>query len=504
MTNGKSRKARNVGKSGDSANGSSLGMSTTGGTTGRHLILMRRDAVDEGVKAIHGASGVKLVHSNDIDKGDITAALASKNHGLVLDNLAVAVVAGDHDQISSLSAEVGEDSPILAIEEERFVYALQARTAVPDVVPVKSAIPVGMPSLNAGMPAPPLAPSPGPIPSPVPIPPANLLDLQPGAHVVDYLRGYRDAVDHLIDKMLDSSGVAEIAPPHEALAAFAETDFTWGLQATRVSASRFSGRGIKVAVLDTGLDLDHPDFAGRRIVKRTFVAGQAVQDGMGHGTHVIGTACGTQRPGVLPRYGVAFNANIFAGKVLSNQGSGTDMDILHGIEWAVANKCAVISMSLGAATQVGQAFSRVYETAAQRALLLGTLIVAAAGNDSRRPGQIAPVSHPANCPSIMAVGAIDQRFAVAFFSCGGINPNGGQVDIAGPGVQVRSSWPQPARYNTISGTSMATPHVAGIAALYAEMSSSLRGHALWNVLTQRARRMSLPARDIGAGLVQAP
>jgi subtilisin family serine protease len=464
---------------------------------------MRRDGVSEGVKAIHNVAGVKLIHSNEIDKDDVTAELAIKNHGLVLDNLAVAVVAGDRDQINSLSAKAGEDGPILAIEEERFVYALQARTAVPDVVPVRSAIPVGLPSLNADLPAPPMTPA--PIPVPVPMPPPTLLDLQPGPHVTDYLRGYRDAVDHLIDKMLDSGGMApERAPLQEALAAFVETDFTWGLQATRVPASRFSGRGIKVAVLDTGLDLNHPDFAGRRIRRRSFVAGQAVQDGMGHGTHCIGTSCGPQRPGVLPRYGVAFNADIFVGKVLSNQGSGTDMEILHGIEWAVANKCAVVSMSLGAPTTVGQGFSQVYETVAQRALLLGTLIVAAAGNESHRPAQISPVGHPANCPSIMAVAAIDQRFAVAFFSCGGINPNGGQVDIAGPGVQVRSSWPQPARYNTISGTSMATPHVAGIAALYAEMSSSLRGHALWNVLTQRARRMSLPARDIGAGLVQAP
>jgi subtilisin len=501
MTNGKSRKARNSGKTADGANGSSLGMSTPSGTTGRHLILMRRDAVDEGVKAIHNAVGVKLIHSNDIDKDDATVALTGKNHGLVLDNLAVAVVAGDRDQINSLSAKVGEDGPILAIEEERFVYALQARTAVPDVVPVQSAIPVGMPSLNADMPAPPLTPA--PIPGPVPMPPPAPLDLQPGAHMIDYLRGYRDAVDHLIDKMLDSTGAAEGVPAQDAEARL-ETDFTWGLRATRVPASRFSGRGIKVAVLDTGLDLNHPDFAGRRIRRRTFVSGQAVQDGMGHGTHCIGTACGPQRPGVLPRYGVAFNADIFVGKVLSNQGSGTDMSILRGIEWAVANKCAVVSMSLGAPTQIGQGFSQVYETVAQRALLMGTLIVAAAGNESHRPGQISPVGHPANCPSIMAVGAIDQRFAVAFFSCGGINPNGGQVDIAGPGVQVRSSWPQPARYNTISGTSMATPHVAGIAALYAEMSNSLRGHALWNVLTQRARRMSLPARDIGAGLVQAP
>jgi subtilisin family serine protease len=161
-------------------------------------------------------------------------------------------------------------------------------------------------------------------------------------------------------------------------------------------------------------------------------------------------------------------------------------------------------MSLGAPTQVGQPFSQIFEQAASRALAAGTMIIAAAGNDSRRPQTIAPVGHPANCPSIMAVGAVDRNMQVAFFSSGGLNPQGGQVDIAGPGVDVRSSWPRPQRYNTISGTSMATPHVAGIAALWAQSNASFRGRALMSVLTQSARRLNLPSRDVGAGLVQAP
>ncbi|WP_191062085.1 S8 family serine peptidase, partial [Geminicoccus harenae] len=133
----------------------------------------------------------------------------------------------------------------------------------------------------------------------------------------------------------------------------------------------------------------------------------------------------------------------------------------------------------------------------------GSLIVAAAGNSSQRPNRLAPVGHPANCTSIMAVAAVDQRLEVAWFSCAGLNPQGGQIDLAAPGVAVYSAWPG-TLYNTINGTSMATPHVAGIAALFAEADPNARGQALWARLVQTARRLDQPARDVGTGLVQAP
>ncbi len=104
----------------------------------------------------------------------------------------------------------------------------------------------------------------------------------------------------------------------------------------------------------------------------------------------------------------------------------------------------------------------------------------------------------------MAVAALDSQLQVAYFSNRGLESNGGHVDIAGPGVNVYSSWPMQKRYNTISGTSMATPHVAGIAALYAEANPNASAQALWNLLTQNARRLSLPSTDAGIGLVQAP
>jgi len=282
-----------------------------------------------------------------------------------------------------------------------------------------------------------------------------------------------------------------------------ETLFTWGLQAVGAPNSTATGKGIKVAVLDTGFDLKHPDFAGRTVVHESFVQGEEVQDGHGHGTHCIGTSCGPRDLDKGPGYGVAYEADIYAGKVLSNAGSGADGGILAGINWAINSGCAVISMSLGAATQPGQAYSRTFEKVATRAMEKGTLIIAAAGNESdRRIGRTNPVGHPANCPSIMSVAAIDVARKIAFFSCGTVDTIGA-IDLTGPGFDVYSSWPMPLRNKRISGTSMATPHAAGIAALIAQATGA-RGYELWARLSQKGLRLPLPSTDVGAGLVQAP
>jgi subtilisin len=275
---------------------------------------------------------------------------------------------------------------------------------------------------------------------------------------------------------------------------------TWGLQVSGVVNSPYTGKGIKIAVLDTGFDLNHPDFVGRAVVTQSFIPGQVVQDGHGHGTHCIGTAAGPRVPGIAPRYGIAYEASIYAGKVLSNQGSGGDGSILAGINWALMNKCQVISMSLGAVVPPNAPFSVAYEQAARRALKAGSLIIAAAGNNGQQPVNNT-VGHPANCPSIMAVAALEllpgEALNVSNFSAQGV------VDIAGPGRNVRSSWPLPNRYNTISGTSMATPHVAGIAALHAQATGAT-GYALWAIVSTAAKRLSLPSERVGVGLVQSP
>lgn len=312
----------------------------------------------------------------------------------------------------------------------------------------------------------------------------------------EYLRGFADAAAFLHAQSVD-------APVEEAAEPVAEdtAELTWGLQVTNAATVAESGAGITVAVLDTGLDLEHPDFVGRDVLAQSFVEGETAQDANGHGTHCIGTSCGALTPETGPRYGVAHEARILAGKVLGDAGSGTDAEILAGMNWAVENGAQIISMSLGADVDE---VSSVYEAVGRRALAAGTLVIAAAGNNAdRENGDPGFVGVPANSPSIMAVGAVDNTLAVAPFSARSSGVDGGQVDLAAPGVDVYSAWPMPERYSTISGTSMATPHVAGIAALWAQRTGA-RGEALWGALVRGASRLPLPSDDVGAGLVQAP
>lgn len=317
-----------------------------------------------------------------------------------------------------------------------------------------------------------------------------------------YAAWVREGLQILVD---GAPGLERADPRSGVVRVASENVSTWGIQAVRADLSTYSGRGIKLAVLDTGFDLGHPDFAGRKVKARSFVEGEPVQDVNGHGTHCIGTAAGSRNPNGEVRYGVAYEADIYAGKVLSDSGSGRESGIFAGMNWAITEGCEVISMSLGRPTAVGEMFDPIYEDIAVSALDAGCLIVAAAGNESRRQFNfIAPVGAPANSPSIMAVAAIDERSSVANFSCGGINSDGGEVNIAAPGVDILSSFPMPRRYGRISGTSMACPHVAGIAALLAQSDPNLRGHALWEALRRTAIDVSLPIRDGGAGLVQAP
>ncbi len=445
--------------------------------TGRSIVTVMGDSpaqMKHALAELKNRAGVSnVMRMSDFGAEAFELAETEDAEAIVLDELNIAIVDGDADQMQQMAAMQESGDSDVIIEPEYMNYAFDDVGLDDDV-------------LDGG----------------------GMVDQSPvtaiGSVSADYLRGYQQAVNTLVESLTSGASASAEAGMIGTLATFRDdAAATWGLHATRVLNSRFSGRGIRVAVLDTGLDLRHPDFAGRTIRIQSFIPGESVQDGNGHGTHCIGTSCGALRPGVGPRYGIAHQAEIFAGKVLSNRGSGSDGGILNGINWAVRNRCQVVSMSLGRRVRIGERPTQNYEVAGRRALRAGTLIVAAAGNDSSRPSLIQPVSSPANASTIVAVAAVDSNLSVATFSNRGINPAGGEINLAGPGVNVLSSWPMPVRRRSISGTSMATPHVAGIAALIAQEIPSARGVQLYRELRRRVRRLPIGSADVGNGLVEA-
>jgi subtilisin family serine protease len=212
---------------------------------------------------------------------------------------------------------------------------------------------------------------------------------------------------------------------------------------------RSRGRGALVAVLDTGVQSNHPDLIGQLSETRDFTGSPSGSiDHNGHGTHCCGIiAAIDNQTGVV---GVAPEAKIISAKVLADNGAGGSSGIAAGIRWAVAKGAHVISMSFGSSSP-----SQVIHTAIQDAAAAGCLLIAAAGNDG--PGE-----HTSGFPSghveCVSVAAFDSQKRIACFS------SRGKVDVAAPGVGVLSTVPMN-RYAKMSGTSMATPYVAGVAAL---------------------------------------
>ncbi len=279
-----------------------------------------------------------------------------------------------------------------------------------------------------------------------------------------------------------------------------------GLIGMAPSYDRYSGEGVTVALLDTGVDLEHPDLAGRWREgdnAASFVEGESVQDGLGHGTHCAGIIAGPAQGLGGRRYGVAPAAQLLVGKVLSDKGLGSDDGVIDGIHWALSRGARVISLSLGSSRVPGGAANSLYEHLAQKLLESeqGALLIAATGNESTRPKAVAAVENPAAATSVMAVAAVDQSRKVAFFS-GGRRDTIGEVDVAAPGVRVYSSWPG-GDYKVLSGTSMATPHVAGIAALLLQQAPHLTPQELWSRLQSGSVAVGAAA-DVGSGIVQAP
>ncbi len=245
----------------------------------------------------------------------------------------------------------------------------------------------------------------------------------------------------------------------DASTASALRDFvTCGLQIIFAPhAWRFStGAGVRVAVLDTGIANAHPDLTVWGGV--SYVPGvTSWNDDHGHGTHVAGTIAARRNGiGVV---GVAPDARLYAVKVLNRNGSGQTSWILNGLAWCLRHRMHVANLSLGsgASTHATRVFSVAYETAGRALRFAGILPVAAAGNSGLTSSPF--VGNPARCPSYLAVASVGCNRVRSGFSS-----FGPQVELAAPGADVWSTVPARG-YARMSGTSMAAPHVAGVAAL---------------------------------------
>jgi subtilisin family serine protease len=278
-------------------------------------------------------------------------------------------------------------------------------------------------------------------------------------------------------------------PPFQVdkvMLATAET-IDWGLKLLGIPPlwKETKGEGIKVAVLDTGIALEHPDLQPAILEARDFTRSpSAAYDAQGHGTHVSGIIAARRNShGIV---GVAPEAKIIAAKVLNDEGSGTSQDIVAGIHWAIESGADILSMSLG---------SPEPDEEIHQALLLaiskGIFVITAAGNEGP---DLDTVGYPAGFPEMVAVGSIDRRKRLSQFSS-----RGRQVDVAAPGDQITSCYP-PRGFATLSGTSMATPFVSGVVALALSKHRQMGGKTPLRTqqdLIEHLRRTSIDAGPAG-------
>ncbi|HEY0451942.1 S8 family peptidase [Actinophytocola sp.] len=275
-------------------------------------------------------------------------------------------------------------------------------------------------------------------------------------------------------------------------------------------AAGYTGTGVKVAVLDTGVDQTHPDLADREIAEHNFSDAPDNVDNFGHGTHVASIVAGTGAKSGGKYRGVAWGASILDGKVLDDNGSGYESGIIAGMQWAAEQGADVANLSLGGgdSAEIDPLEEAVNTLSAQ----YGTLFVIAAGNSGPDAGT---VGSPGSADAALTVGAVDRNDELAIFSSRGprVGDGGIKPDITAPGVDIVAAKaahgqigaPAADGYVALSGTSMATPHVAGAAALIAQQHPDWTGAQLKAVLSgSAAAHEGLTAFEQGAGRVNLP
>ncbi|MBC9712984.1 S8 family serine peptidase [Streptomyces sp. TRM66268-LWL] len=280
---------------------------------------------------------------------------------------------------------------------------------------------------------------------------------------------------------------------------------TQQVHAPEAWAAGYDGKGTKVAVLDTGTDSEHPDLKGRVTELKNFTDSDTAEDRDGHGTHTISTVGGSGAASDGKNKGVAPGAELISGKVLNDSGSGLLSWIIAGMEWAAVEAGAdVVSMSLGTSepSDCADPMSQATEELAQKN---GTLFVIAAGNIGRAGHNT--VSSPGCAPSVLTVGAVDRDSVSADFSSRG--PVAGthtlKPEITAPGVGIsaaKAGGRGDAAYQSMSGTSMATPHVAGAAAILKQRHPDWNGQQIKAALVSAADTdVTGDVRETGGGLL---
>ncbi|MEU7788813.1 S8 family serine peptidase [Amycolatopsis sp. NPDC049159] len=261
-------------------------------------------------------------------------------------------------------------------------------------------------------------------------------------------------------------------------------------------AAGYDGSGVKVAVLDTGFDATHPDLAGRVEKTANFSSSADMVDRFGHGTHVASTIAGSGAADAGKRKGAAPGAKLYIGKVLGDDGSATSSEVLQGMEWAAATGAKVINMSLGGgATDGTDDLSVALNELSART---GALFVVAAGNDGRLGPET--IGTPGTADAALTVGAVDRQDQLAPFSSTGprLGDQAVKPDITAPGVDIVAARAAGTSmgavvdqyYTAASGTSMATPHVAGAAAILAQRYPQWTGQQLKDGLASTAKPTS--------------
>ncbi|MCW8118936.1 S8 family serine peptidase [Streptomyces anthocyanicus] len=267
-----------------------------------------------------------------------------------------------------------------------------------------------------------------------------------------------------------------------------------------------TGKGVTVAVLDSGVDAGHPDLAGRIAQSRSFIPGQEVADRHGHGTHVTSTVGGSGAASDGKEKGVAPGATLAVGKVLDDEGFGSESEIIAGMEWAARDVDAdIVSMSLGS-TEPSDGTDPMAEAVNTLSRETGALFVIAAGNT----GAPSSIGSPGAADAALTVGAVDSADQAAWFTSAGprYGDNALKPDLSAPGVGILAARSRLAEgsgdYTSMDGTSMATPHIAGVAALLAEEHPDWSGARLKDALMSTSKELDVSAYQLGAGRVSVP